>query len=81
MKNRKKYIFITSEGFTYQPKNETAEPDIENMQVLGFGEGITVKKALDNMLAENDYLLKTNFCEAIAIELRGTKQERLLLRR
>ncbi|GAG60875.1 unnamed protein product, partial [marine sediment metagenome] len=29
----KKFIFITSEGFTFQPDNDDYEPDIENMQV------------------------------------------------
>ena len=32
----KSYIFITTEGFTYQPGSESPEPDVENCQVIGF---------------------------------------------
>ena len=33
------YIFITNEGYTYQPNSESNEPDCENAQVLGIGLG------------------------------------------
>ena len=80
MKQYKSYIFITTEGFTYQPGSEAASPDIENMQVLGFGEGITAKLALNDMLFKNKYLRKTNFNEVIAILLKGNTRENLVLK-
>lgn len=66
----KSYIFITEEGFTYQPNSESPEPDIENCQVIGFAEGNSPEEAFDNLIAENGYLLGTNFDEIICYELR-----------
>lgn len=66
----KSYIFITTEGFTYQPNSESPEPDIENCQVVGFAEGKDLEEAFDNLIAENEYLLETSFDEIIGYELR-----------
>ena len=52
----KNYIFITDEGFTFQPGSEDYEPDIENMQVIGFGKGTDSQGALNNMIKENPYI-------------------------
>jgi len=76
----KKFIFITSEGFTFQPNNEDYEPDIENMQVVGFGEGDTVDNAIKFMLKENSYLRKTSFNKIIGIEIKNYKQSVLYLK-
>ena len=76
----RKFIFITSEGFTFQPNNEDYEPDIENMQVVGFGEGDTVDNAIKFMLKENSYLRKTNFNKIIGIEIKDYKQSVLYLK-
>ena len=75
----KKFIFITSEGFTFQPNNEDYEPDIENMQVVGFGEGDTIDNAIKFMLKENSYLRKTSFNKIIGIEIKDYKQSVLYL--
>ena len=40
------YQFLTVEGFT-QSKNGQ---DVENLQVIGFSEGDTPKKAFDNLM-------------------------------
>ncbi|HHT9133878.1 MAG TPA: hypothetical protein ACFYD2_03155 [Candidatus Avalokitesvara rifleensis] len=66
----KTYIFITEEGLTYQPNSESTEPDIENCQVIGFAEGNSPEEAFDNLIAENGYLLETNFDEIICFELK-----------
>lgn len=66
----KSYIFITAEGFTYQPNSESHEPDIENCQVIGFAEGNSPEEAFKNLTEENHYLLETNFDEILCIELR-----------
>lgn len=66
----KSYIFITSEGFAFQPQSESCEPDIENCQVVGFSVGKDLEEAFDNLILENEYLLETNFDEIIGYELR-----------
>ena len=76
----KKYIFITDEGFTFQPDNDDYEPDIENMQVIGFGEGDTVDDAMENMIQENPYLRDTKFNKVIGMEVKSYKQSVLFLK-
>lgn len=78
MKNNKvdkKYIFITFEGFTFQPNSESDVPDIENMQVIGFSEGKDKKEAFKNLLVNQQYLKDTTFNEVIALELVNGKQD------
>jgi len=64
------YIFITTEGYTYQPGSEAMEPDIENCQVLGFAKGNDAKEAFSALLRENAYLLETSFDEVVCLELK-----------
>ncbi len=66
----KSYIFITNEGFTFQPEDEGAEPDIENSQVLGYAKGTDKNAAFNNLLQENQYLLDTKFNKIICLELK-----------
>ena len=75
----KKFIFITDEGFTFQPGSEDYESDIENMQVVGFGEGNTIDGAMDNMIDENPYLKNTRFNKVIGIEIKSYKQSVLFI--
>ena len=63
------YIFITTEGSTYQPNSDSAEPDIENMQVIGFGQGHTVQNAFRNLIEQNEHLKNTKFNEIVALPL------------
>jgi len=64
------YIFITTEGYTYQPGSKAAEPDIENCQVLGFAKGDDADEAFCVLLQENAYLLETSFEEVVCLELK-----------
>ena len=64
------YIFITTEGHTYQPDSEAAEPDIENCQVIGFAQGSNSKQAFENLIEESPYLLQTAFDQLICYELK-----------
>jgi hypothetical protein len=64
------YIFMTREGHTYQPNSDAIEPDIENLQVLGFASGIDEAAAFSNLLTENAFLLNTKFDELECMELR-----------
>ena len=66
----KSYIFITAEGYTFQPESTSIEPDIENCQVVGFSKGMDEDQAFDNMIKENRYLLETSFDEVICLELK-----------
>ena len=63
------FIFLTTEGFTFQPESEEAEPDIENCQVIGFAKGKNSKDAYKNLIKENDYFLETTFDEIFTYEL------------
>ncbi|MDY0117179.1 MAG: hypothetical protein RBR59_06360 [Sulfurimonadaceae bacterium] len=71
----KKYIFITFEGYTFQPDSESDIPDIENMQVIGFSHGKNAEEAFEILLLENSYLKDTTFHEVIARELANSNQE------
>jgi len=63
------YIFLTTEGYTFQPDSQSIEPDVENLQVLGFANGYDQKKAFSNLLKNNPHLLKTNFRETFCYQL------------
>jgi len=73
----KKFIFITTEGFTYQPDSISIEPDIENCQVIGFSSGLTANIAFQNLIQENKYLKDTSFNTVICYQLNNNyKQNR-----
>ncbi|OGX18335.1 MAG: hypothetical protein A3K83_00845 [Omnitrophica WOR_2 bacterium RBG_13_44_8b] len=67
----KKYIFLTAEGYTFQPNRESPEPDIDNLQVIGFARGNNSKEAFWSLVKENSYLLETTFDEIFCYELAG----------
>lgn len=70
----KSYIFITSEGYTFQPDSDSSIPDIDNCQVLGFGSGIDPDDAFRNFLKENEFLLHASFDEVKALELANDEE-------
>jgi len=65
----KNYIFLTSEGYTFQPQSECLEPDIDNLQVIGFAKGTNSQEAFYNLVKNNECLLKTTFEEVFCYEL------------
>ncbi|MFH1783468.1 MAG: hypothetical protein ABH868_01015 [bacterium] len=65
----RRYIFLSTEGVTFQPNSESIEPDIENIQVVGFANGENSKEAFQNLIKENSYLLETTFDEIFSYEL------------
>lgn len=67
----KSYIFITFEGFTFQPGSESVEPDIENCQVIGFAQGGNEREAFDDLVAESGYLIGTTFDKIRCFELKS----------
>ncbi len=73
------FIYLTQEGYTFQPNSKSDIPDIENLQVLGTASGKNEKKAFDNFVKENEYLLGTDFENVIAMELKNKKQYHFLI--
>lgn len=69
------YIFITDEGYTFEPGDEHPTPAIENSQVIGFADGRDAKDAFSNLIKEQSFLLNTNFNEVAAIEVRDSERE------
>jgi len=67
------FIFLTQEGYTFQPNSESATPDIENLQVLGIASGTDEQNAFDNFIKENEYLLDTDYEDVAAMELKNEK--------
>ncbi len=65
----KHYIFLTSEGQTFQPDSDSVEPDIENLQVIGFASGVNQEDAFKNLINENKPLSETKFDEIFCYPL------------
>lgn len=65
----KNFIFLTLEGFTFQPDSTNMETDIENLQVIGFSAGMNAEDAFKHLLQHNEYLLDTSFDEIFSLEL------------
>ena len=63
------YIFLTAEGYTFQPDSESIEPDIENLQVLGIVLGFDQENAFNNLLKNNLSLVTTTFTEIFCLQL------------
>jgi hypothetical protein len=74
MKKIKKFIFYTTEGFTFQPGSEEDLPEVENCQVLGWGRGETPKEAFDDFKQESSWLEVLRFDEVIGAELKNEKR-------
>lgn len=70
------FMFLTTEGYTFQPGSEESEPDVENCQVIGWARGNDAQAAFRNLLTENEWLLETTFDELTAYELRHCDYER-----
>ena len=65
----KNYIFLTSEGYTFQPNSEGALPDVENLQALGFAEGKSQEEAFRNLIEDNAWIKETSFREIFCYQL------------
>ncbi len=73
------FIFITEEGFTYQPKSVSQMPDVDNFQVLGFSQGQTEGKAFKNFLCENEWLGIMTFRKVSCYELKDRTCKEFLI--
>lgn len=64
-----KYIFLTTEGYTFQPNSESIEPDCDNAQLIGIAEGISQEDAFKNLLDKYEYLKESHFEEIYCYQL------------
>ena len=73
------YIFLTDEGYTFQPETEEEPVEIENLQVIGFAKGTDANIAYRNLLAENPQLKETSFerifCYQLDREYEGSRKD------
>lgn len=69
------FIFVTFEGYTYQPDSESSEPDIENMQVIWFAQGFSRKEAYKTLLQNSPHLVDTSFDEIWCIKMHWEKYD------
>jgi len=63
------FLFITPDGVTYSSPSEIY-PDVDNFQVLGYGEGETEEDAFEDFIKQNKWVLDTEFKEIICIEIK-----------
>ena len=63
------YIFLTYEGYTYQPNTESDVQDIENLQVIGISCGEDEDEAFYRLVTERKYLVSTSFDEIFCYKL------------
>lgn len=68
-KSERAFIFLTFEGYTYQPGSESAMPDVENVQMLGIASGPHASAAFGRLAEENPWLRDTSFNEVYCYEL------------
>ena len=72
----KYFIFLTNEGFAEAPNGR----NIENSQVLGYGNWSTLDEAIDNFVKECPYILKYGYDRFFAMELKNEEMEFLTLK-
>ncbi|MCX8160572.1 MAG: hypothetical protein N3G18_06545 [Candidatus Saccharicenans sp.] len=63
------FLFITPDGVTYS-SYDLNEPDVDNFQVLGYGEGENEDEAFQDFKSQNQWLMNTEFDETICIEIK-----------
>jgi len=55
------YIFLTDEGYTFQPETEEEPVVIDSLQTIGTAKGTDAMDAYRNLLAENPQLQERRF--------------------
>ena len=55
------YIFLTDEGYTFQPETEDEPVVIDSLQTIGTSRGTDAMDAYRNLLAENPHLQERKF--------------------
>jgi len=74
-----KFIFLTDEGYTFQPDSDSEIPDIENLQVIGFSIGLSADDAFAKLLNVQSYLKETSFnnifCYKLDVHYEETRKD------
>ncbi len=69
------YIFLTDEGYTFQPDTGDEPMEIENLTVIGTAQGEDANTAYRNLLAENPDIdpaaFQRIFCYQLEKEVEG----------
>jgi hypothetical protein len=55
------YIFLTDEGYTFQPETEDEPVVIDSLQTIGTARGADAMDAYRNLLAANPHLQERKF--------------------
>jgi hypothetical protein len=76
----RRFIFYTTEGFTFLPNSESDVPDVENCQILGWGKGDNAKDAFEDFKKQNRWLKGSKFNEVICAELKYEKTSNFILK-
>ena len=63
------FLFLTPDGVTYSSP-ELNEPDVDNFQVLGYGQGSDEDVAFVDFKSKNPWLEDTEFEETISVEIK-----------
>lgn len=63
------YIFLTTEGYTFQPNSDSETPELENLQVIGLASGADPDDAYRDLLLSHSYLKETNFNQIFCYRL------------
>jgi hypothetical protein len=69
MMNMNTYIFLTDEGYTFQPEPGAEPIEIENLQLIGTAKGLDANTAYRNLLAENPQIEETSFQRIFCYQL------------
>lgn len=63
----KTYLFYTNDGFTYDNQHK----EVNNLQVLGHGEGTNINEAFSHFKQNQSYIFKQAFTNVMAIQTVG----------
>jgi hypothetical protein len=69
------YIFLTDEGYTFQPETEDEPVVIDSLQTIGTALGTDAMDAYRNLLAENPQLQEKKFEKVFCYQVDERVQE------
>lgn len=74
------YIFLTDEGYTFQPETEAEPVVIDSLQMIGTAKGSDAMDAYSNLLAENPHLQEKRFEKIFCYQVDETvKDEKTII--
>ncbi len=63
------FMFVTPDGATCSSE-DFLHPDVDNLQVLGFGSGHDEEEAFEDFVSKTKWLSSTKFRRVISIEVK-----------